>query len=103
MQHWHIYRVSFLTWIFHRNLFAFKDFSHADRGRCLSKQKWNESFFIENMKAFKEGRCPKDPSELWFKGEMGFFDLCSKHRKGSMQTVYEIQSHFPFAVFTLLL
>lgn len=35
MQHWHVYR------------------------------KWNERFFDENMKAFKEGRMEKDPAEFW--------------------------------------
>jgi hypothetical protein len=45
MQHWHIYR------------------------------KWNEAFFQENMKAFKEGRAEKDPAEFWYKGELGFFDF----------------------------
>ncbi|CAB9527346.1 Receptor-type guanylate cyclase gcy [Seminavis robusta] len=45
MQHWHVYR------------------------------KWNERFFDENMKAYKEGRMEKDPSEFWYKGEIGFFDF----------------------------
>ena len=26
-------------------------------------------------KAFKEGRSAKDPSEFWYKGEIGFFDF----------------------------
>ena len=45
MQHWHIYR------------------------------KWNENFFFENLRAFKQGRAEKDPTEFWYKGEMGFFDF----------------------------
>ena len=45
MQHWHIYR------------------------------KWNEAFFQENVQAFKQGRAEKDPSEFWYKGELGFFDF----------------------------
>jgi hypothetical protein len=45
MQHWHIYR------------------------------KWNERFFLECYKAYKDGRAEKDPSEFWYKGEMGFFDF----------------------------
>jgi 3'5'-cyclic nucleotide phosphodiesterase len=44
MQHWHVY--------------------------C----KWNEMFFHEMYIAFKEGRSDKDPSEFWYKGEIGFFD-----------------------------
>jgi len=45
MQHWHIYR------------------------------KWNERFFCECYQAYKEGRADTDPSEGWYKGEMGFFDF----------------------------
>ena len=46
MQHWHIYR------------------------------KWNERFFMECYQAYKEGRADTDPSENWYKGEIGFFDFC---------------------------
>eukprot|EP00980_Cylindrotheca_fusiformis_P018345 scaffold5995_cov113-Cylindrotheca_fusiformis.AAC.1 len=45
MQHWHIY------------------------------QEWNERFFIECYRAYKEGRAGSDPSENWYKGEIGFFDF----------------------------
>jgi class 3 adenylate cyclase len=45
MQHWHIYR------------------------------KWNARLFEELYRAFTEGRSEKDPSEFWYKGEMGFFDF----------------------------
>jgi len=45
MQHWHVYR------------------------------KWNERLFRECYKAYKEGRAEKDPSEYWYKGEIGFFDF----------------------------
>lgn len=45
MQHWHIYR------------------------------KWNERFFFECYKSFKEGRADKDPTEGWYQGELGFFDF----------------------------
>jgi hypothetical protein len=45
MQHWHIYR------------------------------KWNARLFEELYRAFVEGRSDKDPSEFWYKGEMGFFDF----------------------------
>ncbi|CAB9526092.1 Receptor-type guanylate cyclase gcy [Seminavis robusta] len=45
MQHWHIYR------------------------------KWNERFFQECYKAYLDGRAgDKDPSECWYRGELGFFD-----------------------------
>jgi hypothetical protein len=45
MQHWHIYR------------------------------KWNERLFEEMYKSYKEGRAKTDPSEFWYKGEIGFFDF----------------------------
>jgi hypothetical protein len=45
MQHWNIYR------------------------------KWNERLFKEMYHAYKEGRAENDPSEFWYKGEIGFFDF----------------------------
>eukprot|EP00980_Cylindrotheca_fusiformis_P018658 scaffold6205_cov92-Cylindrotheca_fusiformis.AAC.4 len=45
MQHWHIYK------------------------------KWNEKFFMECYGAYREGRADSDPSETWYKGEIGFFDF----------------------------
>jgi hypothetical protein len=45
MQHWHIYR------------------------------KWNERFFMECYSAYLAGRADTDPSENWYKGELGFFDF----------------------------
>lgn len=45
MQHWHVYR------------------------------KWNERLFREMYQAYKDGRAEKDPSEFWYKGELGFFDF----------------------------
>eukprot|EP00980_Cylindrotheca_fusiformis_P012127 scaffold2929_cov107-Cylindrotheca_fusiformis.AAC.6 len=44
MQHWHIYK------------------------------SWNEKFFMECYGAYKQGRADEDPSENWYKGEIGFFD-----------------------------
>eukprot|EP00980_Cylindrotheca_fusiformis_P010483 scaffold2324_cov116-Cylindrotheca_fusiformis.AAC.10 len=45
MQHWHIYKT------------------------------WNEKFFMECYGAFKAGRADSDPSEDWYKAEIGFFDF----------------------------
>eukprot|EP00980_Cylindrotheca_fusiformis_P024869 scaffold12634_cov112-Cylindrotheca_fusiformis.AAC.3 len=45
MQHWHIYK------------------------------SWNEKFFMECYAAYKAGRADSDPSENWYKGEIGFFDF----------------------------
>jgi hypothetical protein len=38
-------------------------------------RKWNGRLFHEMYRAYKEGREAKDPSEFWYKGEMGFFDF----------------------------
>jgi class 3 adenylate cyclase len=45
MQHWHVYR------------------------------KWNERLFVEMYQAFAEGRSDQDPSNFWYRGEIGFFDF----------------------------
>eukprot|EP00980_Cylindrotheca_fusiformis_P000324 scaffold78_cov96-Cylindrotheca_fusiformis.AAC.3 len=45
MQHWHIYKT------------------------------WNQNFFMECYAAHKAGRAESDPSETWYKGELGFFDF----------------------------
>eukprot|EP00980_Cylindrotheca_fusiformis_P005059 scaffold1072_cov124-Cylindrotheca_fusiformis.AAC.5 len=45
MQHWHIYK------------------------------SWNEKFFMECYEAYQQGRSDSDPSEDWYKGEIGFFDF----------------------------
>lgn len=45
MQHWHVYR------------------------------KWNERLFSEMYKAYRAGRSETNPADLWYKGELGFFDF----------------------------
>lgn len=37
--------------------------------------KWNELFFRECYQAWLDGRADKDPSEGWYRGEMGFYDF----------------------------
>lgn len=37
--------------------------------------KWNQKLFNENYLAYKMGRGDKDPSEAWYRGELGFFDF----------------------------
>jgi len=32
-------------------------------------------FYQENLVAYHEGRAEKDPTEFWYKGEIGFFDF----------------------------
>ncbi len=45
MQHWHIY------------------------------VKWNERLYAEMYKAYTQGRADTDPTDSWYKGELGFFDF----------------------------
>lgn len=45
MQHWHVYT------------------------------KWNERFFKECFKAYKQGRMASNPSQKWYEGEIGFYDF----------------------------
>jgi hypothetical protein len=37
--------------------------------------KWNQRLFHESYKAYLYGHAEKDPSENWYKGEMGFYDF----------------------------
>lgn len=37
-------------------------------------QKWNRRLFQELYNAYKQGRAEKDPSEFWYKGEIGFLE-----------------------------
>jgi hypothetical protein len=39
-------------------------------------QKWNELLFAEMYAAYLNGRADKDPSEFWYRGELGLFDFC---------------------------
>jgi post-segregation antitoxin (ccd killing protein) len=37
-------------------------------------RKWNERFFDECYAAYRAGRADKNPADVWYKGELGFFD-----------------------------
>merc|ERR1719310_1085905 len=37
--------------------------------------KWNERLFAEMYRAYTQGRAEKDPTDTWYKGELGFFDF----------------------------
>ena len=50
------------------------DVSHTMQHWHVYKQ-WNERFFFELYSAYKSGRASTDPSEGWYKGEIGFFDF----------------------------
>ena len=55
------------------HLIQASDVSHTMQYWSVYK-KWNERLFMEMYQAFKDGRSDKDPSEFWYKGEIGFFD-----------------------------
>ncbi|CAJ1964566.1 unnamed protein product [Cylindrotheca closterium] len=38
-------------------------------------RKWNQRLFMEMYRAYQEGHADNDPSEGWYKGEIGFFDF----------------------------
>jgi hypothetical protein len=38
-------------------------------------KQWNEKFFMEMYSAYRTGRAESDPSQGWYKGEIGFFDF----------------------------
>jgi hypothetical protein len=38
-------------------------------------RRWNERFFRECYQAYLDGRAETDPTEGWYKGELGFFDF----------------------------
>eukprot|EP00934_Nitzschia_sp_Nitz4_P009441 Nitzschia sp. Nitz4//scaffold270_size25879//13071//16782//NITZ4_008299-RA/size25879-augustus-gene-0.20-mRNA-1//-1//CDS//3329545193//9431//frame0 len=38
-------------------------------------RKWNECLYAEMYAAYKAGRSDKDPTDFWYKGELGFFDF----------------------------
>jgi class 3 adenylate cyclase len=40
----------------------------------LTYVKWNERLYKEMWAAYASGRAEKDPTECWYKGEIGFFD-----------------------------
>eukprot|EP00980_Cylindrotheca_fusiformis_P008670 scaffold1849_cov115-Cylindrotheca_fusiformis.AAC.8 len=65
MQHWHIYK------------------------------KWNERFFLECYRAYREGRADCDPSTNWYKGEIGFFDYYVIPLAKKLQScgVFGVSSH----------
>ena len=56
------------------HLIQASDVSHTMQHWQVYK-KWNQRFFFECYKAYKEGRAASDPSEGWYKGEIGFFDF----------------------------
>eukprot|EP00980_Cylindrotheca_fusiformis_P010892 scaffold2482_cov116-Cylindrotheca_fusiformis.AAC.2 len=65
MQHWHIYK------------------------------KWNERFFMECYRAYREGRADSDPSTNWYKSEIGFFDYYVIPLAKKLQScgVFGVSSH----------
>jgi class 3 adenylate cyclase len=56
------------------HLIQASDVSHTMQHWCVYL-KWNERLFQEMYKTYKEGRLENDPSENWYKSEIGFFDF----------------------------
>jgi hypothetical protein len=56
------------------HLIQASDVSHTMQHWAVFR-KWNERLFHEMYRAYKQGRADKDPSENWYKGEIGFFDF----------------------------
>jgi len=56
------------------HLIQASDVSHTMQHWQVYK-KWNERFFQECYSAYKNGRAKSDPSDGWYKGEIGFFDF----------------------------
>lgn len=57
------------------HLIQASDVSHTMQHWFIFR-KWNERLFHEMFKAYKEGRSAANPSDFWYKGEIGFFDFC---------------------------
>jgi predicted transposase YbfD/YdcC len=55
------------------HLIQASDVSHTMQEHWHIYRKWNERLFEEMYEAYKEGRAEADPSEFWYKGEIGFF------------------------------
>eukprot|EP00980_Cylindrotheca_fusiformis_P011407 scaffold2642_cov120-Cylindrotheca_fusiformis.AAC.16 len=55
------------------HLIQASDVAHTMQHWYIYK-KWNERFFMECYRAYKEGRADFDPSTNWYKDEIGFFD-----------------------------
>eukprot|EP00980_Cylindrotheca_fusiformis_P020169 scaffold7242_cov137-Cylindrotheca_fusiformis.AAC.5 len=56
------------------HLIQASDVSHTMQHWHIYKD-WNRRFFMECYRAYKAGRADSDPSENWYKGEIGFFDF----------------------------
>ncbi|KAL3916977.1 MAG: hypothetical protein SGILL_004926, partial [Bacillariaceae sp.] len=58
-------------------------------------KKWNERLFMEMYKAYKAGRTSTDPSDGWYKGELGFFDFYILPLAKKLDTcgVFGVSSH----------
>eukprot|EP00980_Cylindrotheca_fusiformis_P010889 scaffold2481_cov110-Cylindrotheca_fusiformis.AAC.2 len=55
------------------HLIQASDVAHTMQHWYIYK-KWNERFFMECYRAYREGRADSDPSTNWYKSEIGFFD-----------------------------
>eukprot|EP00980_Cylindrotheca_fusiformis_P020171 scaffold7242_cov137-Cylindrotheca_fusiformis.AAC.7 len=56
------------------HLIQASDVSHTMQHWHIYKE-WNRRFFMECYRAYKNGRAGSDPSEDWYRSEIGFFDF----------------------------
>eukprot|EP00980_Cylindrotheca_fusiformis_P012650 scaffold3091_cov117-Cylindrotheca_fusiformis.AAC.2 len=76
------------------HLIQASDVSHTMQHWRVYK-KWNERFFLECYRAYREGRADCDPSTNWYKGEIGFFDYYVIPLAKKLQScgVFGVSSH----------
>eukprot|EP00980_Cylindrotheca_fusiformis_P011409 scaffold2642_cov120-Cylindrotheca_fusiformis.AAC.18 len=76
------------------HLIQASDVAHTMQHWYIYK-KWNERFFMECYRAYKEGRADFDPSTNWYKDEIGFFDyyVIPLARKLESCGVFGVSSH----------
>eukprot|EP00980_Cylindrotheca_fusiformis_P008339 scaffold1754_cov105-Cylindrotheca_fusiformis.AAC.1 len=76
------------------HLIQASDVSHTMQHWQIYKS-WNKKFFMECYDAYKAGRAEFDPSENWYKGEIGFFDfyLIPLAKKLDSCGVFGVSSH----------
>eukprot|EP00980_Cylindrotheca_fusiformis_P015000 scaffold4117_cov97-Cylindrotheca_fusiformis.AAC.7 len=76
------------------HLIQASDVAHTMQHWYIYK-KWNERFFMECYRAYKEGRADSDPSTNWYKAEIGFFDFYVIPLAKKLQScgVFGVSSH----------
>jgi len=76
------------------HLMQASDVSHTMQ-HWVVYRKWNEKLFFEMYRAYVDGRSERDPSEGWYKGELGFYDYYIIPLAKKLETcgVFGVSSH----------